>query len=104
MTPLQEELARTLRRAAAKRNGQRIVYRTEYLGYLPFGQYHSVRVAGEDVSLACPDGWEWRDLEALADAGIMTRVSQWDDCEQEWQYDVAAGGAEPGATPGPRGM
>jgi hypothetical protein len=103
MTPLQLELARRLQRAAVNLNGQRVVYRTEYLGYLPFGQYHSVTVAGEDVSLACPDGWEWRDLEALADAGVLTRVSYWvnprDHCEQESQYDVAAGIAEPAAAP-----
>jgi hypothetical protein len=108
MTPLQLELARRLQRAAADLNGQRVVYRTEYLGYLPYGQYYWVTVAGEDVSLACPNGWEWRDLEALADAGVLTRVSHWvnprDDCERESLYDVAAGSAEPGAAPDRRGM
>ena len=100
MTPLQQELARRLQRTAADTGGRRIVYRTEYLGYLPFGQYHWITVGGEDVSLACPDGWEWRDLEALADAGLLIRVSQWvnpqDDCEMESQYDVPAGPVEPG--------
>jgi hypothetical protein len=108
MTPLQLELARRLQRAAADLNGQRVVYWTEYLGYLPFGQYHWVTVAGEDVSLAFPDGWERRDLEALADAGVLTRVSHWvnprDDGERESQYDVAAGSAEPRATPDRRGI
>jgi hypothetical protein len=98
MTPLQQELARRLQRTAADIGGRRVVYRMEYLGYLPFGQYHWVTVAGKDVSLAYPDGWEWRDLEALADAGLLVRVSQrvnpQDDCEMESQYDVAAGGAE----------
>ena len=102
MTPLQQELARRLRQAATDTCGRRVVYRTEYLGYLPFGQYHWVTVADEDMSLACPDGWGWRDLEALADSGALVRVSQWvnpqDDCERESQYDVAAGSdAEPGA-------
>jgi hypothetical protein len=98
MTPLQQELARQLRRAAADTGCRRVVYRTKYQGYLPFGQYHWVTVGGEDGSLACPDGWSWRDLEALADAGALVRVSQWvhpqDDCERESQYDVAAGDAE----------
>ncbi len=102
MTPLQQELARSLKRAAANAGGRRVVYRTEYLGYLPFGQYHWVTVAGGDVSLTCPDGWGWRDFEALADAGVLVRVLQWvspqDDCERESQYDVAAGDAEPGVT------
>jgi hypothetical protein len=103
MTPLQQELAQQLRRTAADTGGRRVVYRTEYLGYLPLSQYHSVQVGGEDVSLACPDGWVWRDLEVLADAGALVRVSQWvnpqDDCERESQYDVAADEAEPVGSP-----
>lgn len=79
------------------------MFRTEFLGYLPFGQYHWITVAGVDVSLTCPDGWEWRDFEALADAGVLVRVSQWvnpkDDCECESQYDVAAPNADPPAAP-----
>lgn len=58
VTPLQQELARRLERTAADTGGRLVVYRTAYLGYLPFGQYHSVTVGGEDVSLACPYGWE----------------------------------------------
>lgn len=103
MTALQRELARRLRQAAADVGVRRLVYRTEYLGYLPFGQYHWITVAGKDVSLALPDGWGRDDLEALADAGALVRVSQWvnpqDDCERESQYDVAAVSAEPGAVP-----
>jgi hypothetical protein len=98
VTPLQQELARRLERTAADTGGRLVVYRTAYLGYLPFGQYHSVTVGGEDVSLACPYGWEWRDLEALADAGLLIRVSQWvhpqDDSEMESQYYMPAGDAE----------
>ena len=98
MTPLQHELAGWLQHAVAKTGGRRVVYRTEYLGYLPFGQYHWVKVGGKDVSLGWPEGWEWRDLEALADAGVLVRVSHWvnphDECERESQYDVAASDAE----------
>ena len=64
MTPLQRDLAQQLQRAATEAGGRPVVYRTEYLGYLPFGQYQWVTVASEDISLACPDGWEWRDLES----------------------------------------
>lgn len=98
MTAMQQELARQLHRAATETGGQRVVYRTEYLGYLPFGQYHWITVAGKDVSLKCPDGWGWRDLEDLADAGCLVRVSQWvnpqDECDRESQYDVAEDDAE----------
>lgn len=57
MTPLQQALAQQLWRAAADIGDRRVVYRTEYLGYMPFGQYHWVTVGGRDISLACPDGW-----------------------------------------------
>ena len=92
MTPLQQELARSLWRAAASAGCRRVVYHTEYLGYLPFGQYHWVTVSGRDVSLTCPEGYGWRDFESLADAGVLTRASQWvnplDDSERVSQYDV----------------
>jgi len=81
------------------------VYRTEYLGYLPYGQYHHVTVAGRDVSLACPDGWSWSDLEALADAGVLVRVSRWvnpqDNLESESQYDLVTSTAQPSVAPDP---
>lgn len=95
MTPIQQKLARQLRRAATNGGGTRVVYRTEYLGYLPFGQYHWITVAGKDVSLECPEGWEWRDLEALADEGALVRITQsinqLDECERESQYEVITG-------------
>lgn len=97
MTPLQQMLARVLRHAAAATGGRRVVHRTEYLGYLPFGQYQWLTVAGVDCSAKCPDGLEWRDLEALADAGVLFRISRCvgpqDDGEMESQYDLAAGDA-----------
>jgi hypothetical protein len=76
--------------AAATR---RVVYRSEYLGYLPFGQYHWVTVGGKDVSAQWPWHWEDDDLDALAGAGELTRISAWvnpqDRCEVEVQYDLA---------------
>ena len=103
MTPLQQELARRLQHAVAETGDRRVVYRTEYLGYLPFGQYHWATLGGQDVSPRWPEGWEWWDLEALADVGVLVRVSHWvnpqDECERESQYDVAASDAEPDAAP-----
>ena len=105
MTPLQQELLKRLLHAVAEIGSRHIVYRTEYLGYLPYGQYHWVTIGGEDVSLLWPEGWEWRDLEALADAGILVRISHWlnsqDKCEMESQYYMAASGAGPAASRSP---
>ncbi|AWM38909.1 hypothetical protein GobsT_28620 [Gemmata obscuriglobus] len=103
MTPLQQDLAQRLRHLTGTAGTPRVVYRTEYLGYLPFGQYHGVTIASADRSRALPDGWAWSDLEALADAGVLARVSVWtnpqDECEQEAQYDVIPPPAEAETNP-----
>jgi hypothetical protein len=103
MTPLQQELFARLLCAVAETGSHQIVYRTEYLGYLPSGQYHRVTVGGKDVSLHLPEGCERRDLEALADAGALVRVSHWvnpqDECEMESEYYMAASDARPATAP-----
>jgi hypothetical protein len=75
------------------------VYRSEWLGYLPFGLYHWVTVGGEDVSARWPWGWGRADLEALERAGVLTKVSErgnpQDSSEVEVGYGVAPVGAEP---------
>ena len=105
MTPLQRELGRQLLQAGVSAGGVRVVYRSEYLGYLPYGHYQWVTVAGRDVSLACPDGWSWSDLEALADAGALVRVSRWvnpkDNLEAESHYDLAESTRQPVPAPDP---
>lgn len=98
MTPLQKELAECLRKTAIETGDRRVVYESEWLGYLPFGLYCWLTVGSKDVSLACPDGWGRTDLEALADAGVLIRVSHWvnpeyDDHEQ-WQYDLSTDKAQ----------
>jgi hypothetical protein len=58
----------------------RIVYQTEWLGWLPYGQYHGVDVehAGgrEHVSRRFPADWALEDLLALERAGILRRLSE----------------------------
>ncbi len=96
MTPTQQELIKQLRLAVEGTASRRIVYQTEYLGYLPFGKYHWITVADQDVSLKCPEGWCWQDLEALADAGELVRISNWinphDELERVSHYDLVPGG------------
>lgn len=65
---------------ACERAGTRIHYRTEWLGYLPFGQYHWVDVEcdGEwrDITRELPEGWTMEDLQELAGAGHLRQVSE----------------------------
>lgn len=101
--PLQHELAGWLGQAAAESSGRRGAYRTEYLGYLPFGQYDRVAVGVKGAPYGRPESWEFRDLEPLADAGILVRVLHWqnrkDERETESQYDVVANEVKPTAVP-----
>jgi hypothetical protein len=57
-----------------------IVYQTEWLGWLPFGQYPWVDVeradGKDDVALRFPGGWEMADVVALEQAGLLRRVRE----------------------------
>lgn len=76
LTAVQTEVLRLLDEALdAGGAGARIRYRTEWLGYLPYGQYHWVDVDGAG-ELRLPDGWAMDDLLALERAGHLRRVSE----------------------------
>ncbi len=47
---------------------------SEYLGYLPYGQYVHVEVDGIDVSGSLPSSWSGYDLDALAEAGAIEQI------------------------------
>lgn len=81
LTGLQREMARLLADAwAAAGPGARIVYQSEYLGWLPYGQYQWVDVEGargkDDASRRFPSGWEMEDVLALEGAGVLRRVEE----------------------------
>lgn len=87
LTELQREMARVLAQAwAAAGPGARIVHQSEYLGWLPYGQYQWVDVehAGgrEDVSRRFPSGWEREDVLAVEGAGLLRRVSETRDRDE----------------------
>lgn len=77
--PLPEHLRvilEALRVACAGGDG-RFVYASEWLGYLPFGQYHWVD-AGEvrGVESGFPPEWTRADLEALVARGLVRELSR----------------------------
>ncbi len=49
MTSLQTELLRKLLQTVKRLGDRRIIYHTEYLGYLPYGQYHWILIAGQYI-------------------------------------------------------
>lgn len=78
LTPVQGEILRLMSEAVA--GGGRILYRTEWLGWLPSGQYQGIEVepagAERPVPLTLPGGWEMADLLAIEQAGRLRRVSE----------------------------
>ena len=97
LSALQNDLHRCLRSAVEAKPNQRIVYHKEWLGYLPFGMYHwIVDATGEDISATFPSEWQWdwsaQDLEALEIAGLLTKVGEWQNPDDEFEatvtYDV----------------
>ncbi len=60
----------------AKQAGETtIIYRTEWLGYLPYGQYHWIECNGETLTLDLGQDWELSDLEQLERLGLLTKLS-----------------------------
>ena len=49
---------------------------TEYLGYLPFGQYQWLEVRGKDISNGFNFRWDYKDLVELESLGLIVRVSE----------------------------
>ncbi|HYR10025.1 MAG TPA: hypothetical protein VEQ60_19785 [Longimicrobium sp.] len=96
LTPAQREILRLITDAVA--GGGRIVYRSEYLGWLPFGQYQGVEVepagAERPVPLTLPGGWEMDDLLAIEQAGHLRRVSETHETEDDVEiiYELGEGG------------
>lgn len=92
LTALQTELLERLRAAVLTTPIRQAVYRSEWLGYLPFGAYQWVEVGGRDISTSLPGDWRVADLEALAVAGLLTTVDEWqnpaDQQEKRITYEV----------------
>jgi hypothetical protein len=92
LTALQAELSRRLRTAVETNPNRRIVYCTEWLGYLPFGLYHWLDADGQDISRTFPWGWSRCDLEVLEREGVLAKIDEWtnpnDECETKTTYEV----------------
>jgi hypothetical protein len=77
LTEQQKEIYQVLL-AASKRLGSdgSFTYLTEWLGWLPYGQYNGVYVQGERVSDLFPDNWGLPDLDALVVVGLAERLGE----------------------------
>lgn len=94
LTATQAKLFATLRSAANRGRSRRVVYCTEYLGYLPFGLYHWIEVNGEAIDASALP-WEFtrRDFDALEAVGLLYMVGRLSNAEDELEcrttYELA---------------
>ena len=49
-------------------------YITEWLGYLPYGQYQWIEVNKKEISMQT--GWNKKDLNKLMDLGLIKEISE----------------------------
>lgn len=90
LTELQEKILQALHAASARLGSDgSFTYQTEWLGFLPYGQYHRVDVQGERVSDKFPSGWERSDLDALVAFGLAERVGERTYGEGETDSEVS---------------
>jgi len=60
-----------------------IVYESEWLGYLPWGAYHWIQCENRRISHRFPMDWQRSDILALEREGILKRLSEWQDPNDE---------------------
>ena len=83
LTRSQFDLLERLKSALDGQVVQEFIYESEYLGYLPYGQYHWLAAAGQDLPSEILDSMQCSDLEALEKAGYLLRVSEWQNPEDD---------------------
>ena len=83
----QDAIHQRISAACRSRGSPLLAYKSEWLGYLPYGQYHWVEVAGEEISRAFPTGWQYSDLQALIDKGAL-------ECLAEFRQDAESDDVE----------
>ena len=71
----QDELLFTLRMAAKRKYTNEIIYKSEWLGFLPYGQYHWIEIGGEELKPISPDSLK-DDLSILCKLGLLIKVRE----------------------------
>ncbi|MCE9548132.1 MAG: hypothetical protein K8T25_21880 [Planctomycetia bacterium] len=58
-------------------NCDEILYRSEWLGYLPFGAYHWIECRGENITKDFPEDWSVDDLAGLERASFLEKIEEY---------------------------
>ena len=86
ISKIQTEIRDQLLAAVATAPSRQVIYCSEWLGYLPFGVYHWMEHDGEPISPNFPSEWQRSDLDALEQAGLLTKTTERQDPDDA--YDV----------------
>ncbi len=77
LSSIQLELWTQIQAASKALESTQVVYISEYLGHLPFGVYHWLECAGENISNHFPTDWQKADLVALEDLRCLVMLEAW---------------------------
>ena len=91
LTDSQSAILRILQSAVEAEATRRVVYCSDWLGWLPYGCYTGLKY-GQEVA-GMPSDWQRTDLNALEEHGLIRMVDQVKDVEDEFHeritYEVA---------------
>ncbi len=92
MTPVQQQILDTITNNLTQKGVSEFVYCSEYLGYLPYGQYHWITCDGDDITKELPFEFSKDDLKKLEKLGEIRITEKWinpkDDTESKTTYEL----------------
>ncbi len=84
-----QEVIKSEIKAAVRASGQtEVVYKSEWLGYLPFGVYHWMECAGSDFTRDFPSGWSHDDISGLEQAGFLEKLDEYKNPDDEFDITM----------------
>lgn len=84
LSDIQQGLWSRIRAVCSELRATEFTYRSEWLGYLPFGAYHWIEIGANDIK-ALPSGWSRGDLLALEAEGLVHCVESWQSPKDEFE-------------------
>jgi hypothetical protein len=84
LSDIQLGLWSRIRAACSDTKTSELTYRSEWLGYFPFGAYHWLEVETNEIS-ELPSGWSRGDLLALEAEGLVCCVESWQSPKDEFE-------------------
>lgn len=76
-----------IRAACSELGADEFTYRSEWLGYFPFGAYHWIEVGASEIK-EMPCGWTRGDLLALETEGLVRCVESWQSPKDEFELKM----------------